>query len=95
MPRAQPGQRFGGRQKGTPNKITGNLKEAIVAAAASVGYDGKGQNGIEGYLKRCAENDEKTYLGILGRVLPHMIEGNPDKPLEHKMEVVFVSATKE
>ena len=95
MPLAQKGQRFGGRQKGTPNKVTGNLKEAILQAAINVGYDGKGKNGLEGYLQKCAEEDSKTYFGLLGRVIPHVVEGNPDKPIEHKLEVSFVSAQKD
>lgn|SRR5208282_1582641 len=29
MPRAVPGQRFGGRQKGTPNKATASIKQIL------------------------------------------------------------------
>ena len=37
LPLRRPGERIGGRQKGTPNKMSGELKEAILAAAAAVG----------------------------------------------------------
>ena len=92
MPRAAKGQRFGGRKKGTPNKVSGSLKDAILDAAKEVGLDGKGLDGLKGYCKRIAETDSKTYCGLLGRVIPLSVEGDPDKPVHHKVEVVFVAA---
>jgi hypothetical protein len=92
LPRAQPGQRFGGRQKGTPNKVSGTLKDAVLEAAAEIGLDGKGLDGLKGYLKRIAETDCKAYSGLLGRILPMTLEGNADKPIEHKVAIVFRSA---
>lgn len=80
------------RPKGAKNKVTIGLKEAILKAASSVGYDGKGKCGLDGYLQKCAETDSKTYLGLIGRIVPHVLEGNPEKPLEHKLQVVFVGA---
>ena len=37
MPRAKKGERFGGRQKGTTNKVTAEAKEMLELAAKGVG----------------------------------------------------------
>jgi len=50
-----------GRPKGMPNKTTATLKEAILAAAEAVGNDGKGKNGLTGYLKHVASTDVKAF----------------------------------
>lgn len=51
-----------GRQKGTPNKVTLALKEAILAAFEEAG-------GVA-YLKRVAQRDPRTFCMLLARVLP-------------------------
>jgi hypothetical protein len=63
----------GGRVKGTPNKNTAALKDAILAALDKVG----GQS----YLERIAEEDPKTFCALLGKVLPMQIGGDPQNPL--------------
>jgi hypothetical protein len=96
MPEAKPGQRFGGRQKGTPNKITGTLREAVLKAAATVGQDGEGKGGLKGYLVNIAKKDPKTYAALLGRVIPLQVGGEPGGvPIQHDVTVVFVQADKE
>lgn len=59
-----------GRPKGSPNRITKALKDAIILAAEEAGYDGKGKDGLVGYLKHVADTDVKAFCGLLGRVLP-------------------------
>lgn len=59
-----------GRPKGIPNKTTTQLKEAILGAASKHGYDGKGADGLEGYLYKVASEDVKAFSALLGRVLP-------------------------
>ena len=39
-------------------------------AGEIVGSDGKGRDGLLGYLTRIARRDPKTYCGLLGRLLP-------------------------
>lgn len=63
----RPGQ---GRPKGSVAKTTAVLKDAILLAAGSVGQDGNGKGGLEGYLKRVAIEDIKAFAGLLGRTLP-------------------------
>lgn len=67
------GNKRGGRQKGTPNKIPNIIKEAGVLAAEMAGYDGHGQAGLVGYLYRCSQRFPKEYLAFLGKILPHQV----------------------
>jgi hypothetical protein len=71
----------GGSRKGIPNKTTGALKEAILAAATASGQDGKGSGGLIGYLKRVAAEDVKAFSGLLGKVLPLQITGEGGGPV--------------
>ncbi len=75
-----------GRKAGVPNKTTAALKDAILAAAVAVGYDGKGKEGLVGYLKLVASSDVKAFSGLLGKVLPLQITGEGDGPL--RVEIV-------
>ncbi len=58
----------GGRVKGTPNKTTVALKEAIMNAFEKVGG--------EDYLVIVAKKDPKTFCALLGKVLPAEIKAN-------------------
>jgi hypothetical protein len=71
-----------GRPKGAKNKTTTALKDSILLAAKSAGSDGKGKGGLGGYLKRLAIHEPKTFGGLLGRVLPLQVVGDPNAPLE-------------
>lgn len=59
-----------GRPKGALNKTTTTLKEAILLAGEQLGQDGKGKDGLTGYLRLVAATDVKAFAGLLGRVLP-------------------------
>ena len=65
-----------GRPKGSPNKTTTALKEAILAAAAEHGEDDAGTGGLKGYLRKVAREDVKAFSGLLGRVLPLDVQGS-------------------
>ena len=58
-------KKTGGRKKGTPNKTTTTVKEAIMNAFDKVGG--------EDYLVEIAKLDHKTFCSLLGRVLPKEI----------------------
>jgi hypothetical protein len=83
-----------GRKAGTPNKTTALLKDAILQATADAG----GKDGLVGYLtaqaKRSLKSNPAPYMGLLGRVLPLQVCGDPENPLNqnHLVEVVFVTA---
>ncbi|MCC8950694.1 hypothetical protein H8A97_37945 [Bradyrhizobium sp. Arg62] len=59
-----------GRAKGKRNRTTVLLKEAILEAATLVGQDGRGKDGLIGYLKMLAVKERAVYARLLERVLP-------------------------
>lgn len=73
-----------GRVKGTPNKVTKQLKEMILGALDDAG----GQK----YLAEQAEKNPGPFLALVGKVLPMTIAGDPQNPLAvvHRMEIVGV-----
>ena len=62
-----------GRAKGSKNKIPYDLKRDLVEAAAEVGFDGEGDQGLKGYLKYLAIRHPKAFSHMLGKVLPLQI----------------------
>lgn len=80
-----------GRPKGALNKTTATLKEAILRAAELAGNDGKGKDGLIGYLRRVAEQDVKAMAGLLGKVLPLQVTGENGGPVRfERIERVIV-----
>jgi hypothetical protein len=59
---SQPGERRGGRQAGTPNKIPKELKEMIREALDRAG-------GVD-YLQQQATDNPGAFLTLVGKVLP-------------------------
>ena len=55
-----------GRPKGSLNKTTTQLKEAILGALEAAG----GKEGSIGYLKRLAIENSSAFASLLGKVLP-------------------------
>jgi len=70
-----PGERRGGRQKGTPNKINTDLKAMILGALAGAG----GQD----YLQRQAELNPASFLTLIGKVLPLQVTGENGNPIAY------------
>ncbi len=60
--RPRGGKKYGGRVKGTPNKVTAEVKKAILAAFDQAG-------GVD-YLARVAREDAKTLCALLGKLVP-------------------------
>jgi hypothetical protein len=89
--------RNSGRQKGTPNKITRLLKEAIPEALERLGSDGKGKDGIVGFLMVAAVTETAAYLRLLDRLLPYQITGldGGDVKLKYTNKVEIVARLKE
>ena len=75
--------KFGGRKKGTPNKISAEVKKAIEKAFDELG----GSN----YLKTVGENDPRTFCTLLGKLVPTTLAGDADNPLiPSKIEQIIV-----
>lgn len=66
----------GGRKPGSPNKVTAQLKHAIVEAAAMVGFDGEGMQGLHGYLARLAIKEPQVFGRLLEKLLPLQLTGS-------------------
>lgn len=81
--------RHPGRPKGAVNKTTKTLREAILAAAEGVGFDGNGKDGMIGYLRKLASTQPKAFAGLLGRVVPLQISSDPDNPIKHEHVISF------
>lgn len=71
--KGQPGP---GRPKGIPNKTTKAIKDAITEA-----FDRAG--GVD-YLVRLANEDPKTFCGLVGKVIPLQVEGSLDSVVTFK-----------
>lgn len=69
-----------GRPKGAANKTTALLKDAIIAAATEAG-----QGDLVAYLKLQAINTPGPFLGLIGKVLPLQIGGDPANPVTIKV----------
>jgi hypothetical protein len=67
------GNRGLGRPKGVPNKLTANVKAAILAAFDAVG-------GSE-YLAQQAIENPQAFMTLLGKVLPTQLSGDPENPV--------------
>ena len=55
-----------GKPKGTLNRVTKDLKQAILGALEAAG----GDEGSVGYLKRLAIENSSAFASLLGKVLP-------------------------
>jgi hypothetical protein len=68
-----------GRPKGSANKTTKLLKDAILFAAQSAdpSAENPSQRSLEGYLAWAAKETPGPFLGLLGKVLPMQIAIEP------------------
>lgn len=74
-----------GRKKGVPNKLTKDIKAALMAAFELAG----GQD----YLLTIAKTDPKTFCALLGKAMPMQMTGDPDNPLfPSKVQITLVHA---
>ena len=62
----------------------------MLKAAELEGSDGKGTQGLIGYLRHVAQEDLKAFASLLGRVLPLQIAGDTNNPIVTKIETVIV-----
>lgn len=68
MAKAKGSAKTGGRQKGTPNKVTAELKDMILQALDNAG-------GVKYLQKQSAENPA-AFLTLVGKVLPMTVNGS-------------------
>ncbi len=80
MPRPMGLPKTGGRRKGTQNRLTRDVKDAIVNA-----FD---KAGGEDYLVTIAKNDPRTFCTLLGKVVPSVVKAEVDTGSERLMQRV-------
>ena len=59
----------GGRTPGSKNKISREIKEAVITAANLVGSNRRGKDGLIGYMRRLAVRNEAVFGGLLRHVM--------------------------
>lgn len=74
------GVKTGGRQKGSPNKVSRELKDMILGALDEAGG--------QAYLVRQAESSPAAFMTLVGKVLPMQVNG-PGEQGEHKLVVTW------
>jgi len=79
-------RRGAGRPKGSPNKTTALLKDAILKAAADAGGGDMAK-----YLKDQATANPGPFMALLGKVLPMQVTGDPDNPVGIVFKTVYES----
>ncbi len=62
-----------GRPKGSPNKVTADIKAMILGALEAKG----GQE----YLEQQAEKNPVAFMGLIAKVMPTQMASDPDNPL--------------
>ena len=73
-----------GRPKGSKNKTTALLKDAILKAAEEAG----GKEGMVGYLKQQAVKNPTAFMSLLGKVLPIQHTGEDGDAINLKVSVI-------
>lgn len=66
------GVKTGGRKKGTPNKLTATVKNAIAMAADDLG----GKDRLVAWAKEDTANERAFWTQIYPKLLPYQVEGN-------------------
>lgn len=77
-----------GRPKGSVNKTTGILKDAIIQAANKAG----GKGGMVAYLTKQAEENPGPFMALMGKLIPSDITSGGEA-LKLPTEIILRAAT--
>jgi len=72
----------GGREKGTKNKLTVLLKDAILQAAELEGSDRHGKGGLVGFLRMYSRKHPVVYGRLMEKLLPYQLTGKDGSPMQ-------------
>lgn len=78
-----------GRPKGSVNKTTALLKDAILKAAEATGEDQAGKDGLIGYCVFLAKEEPKAFAQLLGKVMPMQITGEDGGAVQVAFKTVY------
>jgi len=67
-----------------------DLKALIIDAAAAIGFDGNGRDGILGYLKFAASSYPKQYMALLSKIIPLQIDSKSSITVIEHVNIVSV-----
>lgn len=70
------GYKTGGRQKGTPNKLTMAAREAIATAAEALG----GAERLVQWAQEAPENERAFWVNIYPKLVPLQLTGDAESP---------------
>lgn len=74
-------KKFGGRQKGTPNKSTAAFKQAVLAAFEGIG-------GLDRFTRWANRHPTEFYTRIAVRLIPHEVGISAKVRIEDKRAVL-------
>jgi hypothetical protein len=74
-------KKTGGRKRGTPNRNTRILGEAIVAAAEAAGSE-RGKDGLFQYFKKLAKEQPAIFVPLLGKLITPQFESRQTSTIE-------------
>lgn len=86
------GRKTGGRQKGTPNKVTRDIRQAVLDAVEALGADGEGTDGLRGWLMQLGGHKPEKLADLLGKIMPTQVTGEGGGPLSGEVRVTIVDA---
>jgi hypothetical protein len=67
-----------------------DLRLLILDAAAEIGFDGNGRDGLVGYLKYAASTFPKQYMALISKVLPLQIDSKSTVNVIEHVNIVSV-----
>ena len=86
MSRTKGQPKTGGRQKGTPNKMTQTIRAALEEALNRAG-------GVE-YLLRQSEENPQAFMTLLGKIIPQQVHneltGANGGPIQNEVRINLV-----
>lgn len=90
-------EKIGGRAKGTKNKVTVLLKEAIMEAAEREGSDHHGKEGVVGFLRVLSRREPAVFGRLMEKLLPYQLTGKDGSPMQvvHSTKEQLVERMKE
>lgn len=76
--RTPKGERWGGRQKGTGNKIKTAVKQSLHEAMEKMGSDGKGKDGTVGFFIDLYKREPVAFTTLVKAIIPLQLQGTLD-----------------
>jgi hypothetical protein len=76
--------KVGGRKKGGQNKITRDVKEAVLAAGEKHGSDGKGKDGLVGAFLHVLRKKPEAWCSVAGKLITNQHTISKDTDISYK-----------